>query len=377
MVGSTMHRAIAVSLAGCLLCSALVLVTACKSSEPSESARTSPLSLELVAFDAVVAPRRDRPFIAGETVHLAVSVRGGRPPYDVQVVTKSGDPRLAAASVTVDAPSQEQTTAGLELTLGSEVASGAYALTLRMSDQDGRSASISSEEFQVVGSDAPVHPPAVAPLHARVVDVAGRARRTFFQGEAIAIRATLTVPQDIAIAIVADDERAFMPTQRYPAGEINISIPLIVPRLARVGSYRVDLATSAEQASVPLHIAGTSFSQAESPVVTDLVMYGGPKQRIPQTALLTRGEALRIEAVVGGIETQATARLRVRTRVGKLVASHDFPPIAPADTDAAARSLLSGTWTPDLRLARGRHMLELEVEESGSVSTLYREVVLQ
>ena len=377
MVGGTMHRVIALPLACCLLCSALVVVTACKSTTEPETPRTSPLSLELIAFDAVVAPRRDRPFIAGESIHLDLSVRGGRAPYEVQVATKLGDPRLAAASATLETNAQVHTSAGLELTLGSEVLSGTYALTIRMSDQDGKSASISSEEFQVLGKDAAVHPPAAPPLHARVVDIAGRSRRTFYQGESIAIRATLAVPQDIAVAIVAPDERDFMPKQRYSASDINIDIPLLVPRLARLGSYRVDLATADDQASIDIQIAGTSFPKADAPVLTDLQMYGGPTLRIPQTALLTRGEPLRIEAIVGGIKDAATARLRLRSRVGKEVASLDFPAMTPAATDPAARILFSGSWTPAVSLTRGRHMLELEIEEAGRVSTLYREVVLQ
>lgn len=372
-----MHRVI-VHLLACLApCSALVVGAACQSRGPAEELHTSPLSLELIAFDAVVAPRRDRPFIAGEAVHLDLSVRGGRPPYEVQVATRTGDPRLATASATLEANPQIQTSAGLELTLGSEVISGTYALTIRMSDQDGKSASITSEDFQVVGKDAPLQLPAQPPLYARVVDVAGRARRTFFQGESIAIRATLAVPKAIAIAIVAEDERAFMPKQRYPAGEVAIDIPLRVPRLARVGSYRVDFATEDEQASVAIQIAGTSFAPAGSPTLTNLEIFGGQRLRIPKAALLVRGEPLRIEAVVGGISAQASARLRLRTRVGKQVALHEFPAITPADTDASARALLTGLWTPDPSLARGRHMLELEVEEAGKVSTLYREIVLQ
>ncbi|MCP4449110.1 MAG: hypothetical protein GY811_27820 [Myxococcales bacterium] len=229
----TMLRGLALLVAANLLYGLPLLAFGCKDKNQEATPAPPPLALKLVAFDSALGPRGARPFVAGETVHLALTVRGGRAPYEIQVATRAGDPRLAAASATIQAGSEREISAGLELTLGSEVPSGTYALQIRITDEDGKNSSIAPAAFEVVGSDELLQPPAEPPLHLRVVDVAGRARRTFYQGEAIAIRATLASPEDLAIAIVASDEHPFMPKQRYPAGPVNIDLPLRVPRLAR------------------------------------------------------------------------------------------------------------------------------------------------
>lgn len=372
-----MQRNLALYVAVGLLGALLLSNPGCRKKETASRHDEPKLELELLAFDSSHGPRGERPFISGEKVHLAIRVRGGKAPYELQVATSAGDPRLASASTTVEAKTSAEISAGLELALGTEVPTGTYALTIRVSDDAGTQASLSTESFGVIGSDAPVHPPAEPPLHLRVVDVAGRSRRTFFQGERIAIRATLTVPKDIAIAIVAEDERPFMPAQRYPANATQIDLPLQVPRLARVGSYRVDMATEDEEASVRIDVAGTEFGPASKPTISKLTLYGGPSLRIPQTAVLQRGEPLRIEAIVGGLRARGDARLRLRNRVGKEVVRHEFPAILPTDADPSARTMLEARWTPGADLGPGRHMLEIEVEEDGEMSTIYREIVLQ
>jgi len=335
------------------------------------------LTVEILAFDSATAPRASRPFIAGEKVFIALSIRGGEGPFDAQIFTKSGDPRLASSSTTFESEPSTETAAGLEFPLGAEVPSGDYVLAIRISDHNGLSAIAKSAPFAVLGSNAPQPPREDNALQLKIVDVAGRARPQFYQGEAIEVRATLPSAEDWAIAIVAEDDRQFVPKQHYKGGDTEIFLPLQVPRLARVGRYRVDIATRDGQASVPLNIVGTEFPAAEKPIVTALHLYGGPKQRIPQEGIFDRGVPVRVEAIVGGVSQRASARLRLRTSIGKQVDLLEFPRIEPADTAPTARSLISSFWTPSPTLTAGRHTLEIEVQEADNVSTIFREILIR
>jgi hypothetical protein len=266
---------------------------------------------------------------------------------------------------------------GMDLRLASEVPSGSFRLLLRASDNEGVGASVSSEPFQVVGSDAPLASPVESAASLQVVDVAGRRRARFYQGEKIHIRARVPPGESVAVTILAEDERPFMPTRNYQPKEDRIDLPLQIPRLARVGIYRVMLATGSSESSAPIEVTGKSFAPVRTPVLEELRLLGGKDFRVDRKGALLRGEALRIETRVGGIRQRARAQLRLRSRAGQVVARAELGEIVPSDPHPAARSMLSATWTPEASLLRGRHNLEVEITEGDEVATVYREIVLR
>ncbi len=343
-------------------------------SAPASKA-TQPLRVELLALDAQIAARGTRPFIAGEKALLTLRVEGGVPPYALQILTTQGNPRLASGSLDIEARWSTLEMA-VELDLYSEVQSGSYGLGLRVTDAEGASSDARSQPFEVVGRDAPRSTSSDKSLALQVVDVAGRPRASFYQGEAIRIQALLPSPQEVALAIVAEDERAFMPVRRYQPEDVRLDMKVLVPRMARVGHYRVDLATEALNASVPLAIAGREFPAQTQLGIGELAILGGPNLRAPRPGVLLRGEALWIEAIAGGIHERANAKLRLRDRAGKIVSSLDLADVTPADPHPQARSLVSGRFEPQADLLPGRYTLEVELSEGDQVAVLYRELEL-
>lgn len=365
------------------LCVLIALASAlqCRSEPPEKTEHRANLRVEILAIDASAAPRDGRPFVAGEKAHLTLRVQGGEPPYDLQLATTLGSPTLANASTRVEATSNEAIEVGMDLRLASEVSTGSYGLLVRVTDQQGIGASVRSEPFELVGSDAPLALPLLSPIESpmqlQIVDVAGRARASFYQGEEIHIRAHAEIGESVAVAIVASDERPFMPVREYRVEERPLDLRLRIPRLARVGNYQVQLASRDSQGSVPLRVVGTSFGATQSLTLEELKLLGGQEFRVPRQAALRRGEALRIEARVGGVRERAQARLRLRTREGQVVAKVELGDLVPSDPHPTARSMLSALWTPSEALARGRHVLEIELIEGDDLATLYREVVIR
>jgi hypothetical protein len=352
---------------------AVAVTLQCKAKSEPET-RTGPrLQLEILSLDTSAAPRDGRPFIAGEDARITIKVAGGQPPYDLQLATSLGEPTLANASTRVETTLADAIEVAMDLRLSSEVPSGSYGLLLRVTDQEGIGASVRSEPFDVKGNDTPQAALDPSPLQLQLLDVAGRRRASFYQGEAIRIQAQVEVGTEVSVAILAQDDRPFMPLQRYEATSPVFALDMRIPRLARIGIYRVQVAGQ----SVPLHVVGKNFKPARVPVLEELSLLGGKDQHVPRGASLLRGEALRIEARVGGVQSRARASLRLRTRAGQVVAKAELGEIAPTDLHPAARSLLSETWTPPSTLSRGRHTLEIEVIEGDELATLYREVVLR
>jgi hypothetical protein len=365
----------------CLVASAAVSAQ-CKGDPPAEKTSGSNLQLEILSIEASAGARGERPFIAGEKARITAKLQGGAPPYDLQVATAIGSPTLANASTRVEIPERrddegEAMEVGMDLPLASEVPSGRYGLLLRVTDNEGIGASVRSEPFELIGSNAALAPPIESTTQLQVVDVAGRARARFYQGEEIHIRALVVPGETVAVTILASDDRPFMPMRSYQSQEARVDLPLRIPRLARVGSYRVVLATKSSEAAVPLEVIGEVFAPARTPVLEELQLLGGKDFRVARKGALRLGEPLRVEARAGGVHARARARLRLRTRAGQVVAQAELGEIVPSDPHPAARSMLSATWTPDASLIRGRHVLELEITEGEELATLYREIVLR
>ncbi len=349
----------------------------CKAKNTPAAPPESDLHVEILSWDTSFAVRDDRPFIAGEQARMTLKVEGGVPPYDLQLATSLGEPTLANGSTRIESTTAGASEVAMDLKLASEVPSGSYGLVLRVSDSEGVAASVLSEPFEVIGKDAPEASLDLGRAHLQIVDVAGRRRASFYQGEQIQIRALAASGTRVMVGIFASDDRPFMPMQEYEVKETHFELSLQIPSMARVGEYRVHFAGPDLQASAALHVTGVRFSPARTPVLEKLALRGGPDFRVPRGAVLKRGEALRIEARVGGIQQQAKAILRLRSRTGQVVSHAELGALVPNDPHPAARLLLGAEWTPGPDLPSGRHVLEIEISEADELATLYREIVLQ
>lgn len=351
----------------------------CKSKAPAEVTQESSLKLEILSIDPSAGARDGRPFVAGEEIRITLRLQGGVPPYELQLATATGSPALASASTRLEstAGQDEAIEVGMDLRLGSEAPSGAYDLLLRVTDNEGVGASVKSEVLTVIGRGTPLAPPSQSANQLQIVDVAGRARPEFYQGEEIQIRARVSPGESVSLTLLAADERPFMPTRQYQPKGTQLNLPMRIPRLARVGSYRVLLVTGSGKSSVPFEVVGKAFAPVQTPILEELRLLGGKDFRVPRKAGLRRGETLRIESRVGGIHLRGRVQLRLRTGVGQVVAQAELGEIVPSDPHPAARTMLSATWTPDATLTPGRHNLELEITEGDEVSTIYREIVLR
>ncbi len=356
---------------------ALALTLQCKAQAEPDTETGPKLQLEILSLDTSAGPRDGRPFIAGEDARITIKVEGGNPPYDLQVATSMGAPTLANASTRVETTAVDAIEVAMDLHLSSAVPSGSYGLLLRVTDQDGIGASVRTEPFDVQGNDTPETAVDLSPLHLQVLDVGGRRRESFFQGEKIRLQAQVASGTQVSVAIVAADDRPFMPLQRYEATSPLFALDLRIPRLARVGQYRIQVALQGSQSSVPLHVVGKKFKSTTVPVLEELSLLGGKDLHVPRAASLLRGEALRIEARVGGVQSSARVVLRLRNWTRQVVVHAELSEIVPSDFHPAARTLLSAEWTPPTTLSLGRHMLEIEVMEGDRLATLYREIEIR
>jgi hypothetical protein len=357
---------------------AFAAALACSSrDEQPEPEPKSPTTLpaEIVDLDSALAPRGDYPLIAGEPVRLVLSIGGGTPPFDVKVITSSGDPALAQGGTTID-QGDPPLEAALELPLSPAVKSGHYGLAVQVSSASG-SANLRSEPFEVIGADAPQFKPPQEPPFLQVVDVAGRARQSFYPGEALRVVARFKSPGKVAVGIVASDETELIPRTSFELQSNELDMPLTVPRLIEPGSYGVAVVSDSERAVAPLNVAGKPFPPAGKLGIDGFTLYGGDDLRTPRRGILKRGEKLRVEARVAGGKSEVSLTLRLRTRRGKLVVDQKLVTTDVRNPDPRARFFTAGTWTIPPTLKPGRHMLEVEVIEGDDVATLYREILLR
>lgn len=368
------------ALGSILAIAAVLLALSCReneSSPPRASKSERALRVEILDVDAALRPRGDRPLIAGEALRLALRISGESPPYEVKVITSSGDPRLAEGTTRIgDAQSETPVESALELPLHREVPSGHYGLAVHVSSAKGAGLA-RSEPFEVVGTGAELLPEPAAPPFLEVVDVAGRRRKEFFAGESLRVRARFDGDTRVAVGIIADDDRPFMARASYQLDSGVLDMPLSIPRLARPGHYEVAVASKKHEVTSPLVVTGKPFPPAGKLGVDALTLYGGPDHRTRRKGILTRGEPLRIEARVAGAKKKVKLLVRLRTRTGSVASENDLAAVDVRDADPRARFFATGSWTVPSSLRPGRHTLEIEILEGDHVATLYREVLVR
>ncbi len=348
----------------------LLLITNCKNETTSPS-QTAPLQVAFIHLDTLAFPKGDRPYIAGEVLHATVEIHGGSPPFEIQLMTIKGDPKFTNTSW------QFERTLGIAQSGGktqtnSEVASGRYQLAVRVSDHSGQAKLAHSEVFEVIGK--PAHSSEIAPYSGvSVIDIAGRTRPAFHQGEVLRIRIPPKNNTESTFSIIRADG-TILTSGAFAPQSASALLPL--PRLLRPGIYRIQFEEAAANVVGEFRILGRQFEARSSPAIETIALYGGPANLL-KTTHLSPGQPLRIEARMAGLKGPAELFLRIKTATGNPVYSQSLPPVSPKEVTPTARTIYSTAWTPGGSIPRGKYSLELTVDELGTRSTLSIDVDVQ
>ncbi len=345
--------------------------------EPPEE--TAPRILA-VSIDAANGPRDGGPLIAGEQARVELTVRGGVPPYQLSLRAVSGGAGAPAIDATSELRPTDSSASGIEVATRAAIAksapSGSYRLEVEVADRTGVRAKAAPQSFAVIGAGAPLQPaPEEAPF-IDITDAGGRRRASFVRGEELDVRARLARPGPARATVRVRDPEGELVGERenLPVdADGNLSLRFPVPRLARAGSYEVEV-TAARTAPLRASLAvdGPPFPPASHLVVDDLHIWGGRDGRSPRRGRLRRGESVVIEARVGGARNTPIAILRLpdgsETEISRARVASPSP---------SKRIFLRGKWRVPSSMPAGRSRLELEVTDGDDVSTRYRDVLIE
>ena len=348
---------------------------------------------------------RDLPrFRPGETLVVGFGVRAqGALEVGVKVATSATV--LVEGHTQADIPDGgpgDRATSQLAVTLPADAAAGPAIMTLTVRDQAGR-VGTATEELVVV-------PPRVADVTAtgvltgaRLVDAHLRSVGIGMPGQLLALLPAAELPKgtrfELTFLVVPPD--GTQPTAPMGAPvvrevpDLSFQLPTSVsplyglvvralgPRGAVIGSARVRFAGD---------VPDDERDHLSTLRLTKFQLRGGPGLRALRAGLLRAGERVAISARVGGYKVAGrrpvgdagppefaiglTMAVRLRDRDGKLVAEQERLAVREGTVvTAPPRLLLDAEWTVPAS-ARGRGMLEVEIEDlvGGTVSSVFREV---
>ncbi|MCC6998237.1 MAG: hypothetical protein IT370_26715 [Deltaproteobacteria bacterium] len=391
---------------------ALVMLAGCK--RPGGGGRTPAREVDaalaapgLTLTDVWVAGEsaRDLPrFRPGETLVVGFGVRA-QGALEVTVRVATGAAVLVEGHTRADIPDGgigDRATSQLAVTLPTDAAAGPATMTLTVRDQAGR-VGTATEELVVV-------PPRVADVTAtgvltgaRLVDAHLRSVGVGMPGQLLALLPAgelpkgtrfeltfLVVPPDgtqptapMGVPVVREvpDLSFQLPTSVSPL--YGLMVRALGPRGAVIGSARVRFAGD---------VPDDERDHLSTLRLTKFQLRGGPGLRALRAGLLRAGERVAISARVGGYKVAGrrpagdagapefaiglTMAVRLRDRDGKLVAEQERLAVREGTVvTAPPRLLLDAEWTVPAS-ARGRGMLEVEIEDlvGGTVSSVFREV---
>lgn len=356
-------------------------VAACKD-DPESNARKppprpAPPSQPLVLRDVTVGPaiaRRDSGvIIAGEKVRVGFRVRGGRPPYRVELLAEPLKGELTLAPKKDTAFGVE---AALQTVVDPRVASGTYPIPIRVRDANGAEV-VDEVTVTVVGDSATERPlPDQAPW-VTVVDIAGRQRGGFYRGEQVTILGDLGgMAGEATFTITEPDGTRLVSSAAALEKDEHFEMAMGIPRLARPGDYIVEVSHGKTVARGTLTVFGEPYPPMQKLTIDKLALWGGSDQRTDRKARLIRGETMLVEARFGGWKKQVRGRLRLRDDKGKEIVKTGLGAARPAAPHPDARALLAARWTVPANIERGRFTVEVELREGDHVSSITREVLI-
>ncbi len=350
---------------------------------------------------------RDLPrFRPGETLVVGFGVRA-QGALEVAVKVAGSAAVLVEGRTQADIPDggpSDRATSQLAVTLPADATAGPATMTLTVRDQAGR-VGTATEELVVV-------PPRVADVTAtgvlagaRLVDAHLRSVGIGMPGQLLALLPASEAPPgtrfELSFLVVPPD--GTQPTAPMGAPvvrevpDLSFQLPTSVsplyglvvralgPRGAVLGSARVRFAGD---------VPDDEREHLSTLRLTRFQLRGGPGLRALRAGLLRAGERVAISARVGGYKVAGrrpgstadagpaefaiglTLAVRLRDRDGKLVAEQERLAVREGTVvTAPPRLVLDAEWTVPAS-ARGRGMLEVEIEDlvGGTVSSVFREV---
>lgn len=345
--------------------------------EPSDL--TPPRIVEL-SIDAANRPRDGGPLIAGEEARVELRIHGGAPPYQITLRARpdgAGAPALEAhTEVRPDEPNAGGVEVATRASIEPAAASGSYRLEVEVADRTGARAHAAPQSFSVIGAGAALLPAPEAVPFVDITDAGGRRRASFIRGEELSLHAQLAQPAPTKATVRVRDPAGELVGERNDLpvdADGNLSLSFPVPRLARAGTYEVEVtADSAPPLRGRLAVDGPAFPPATRLVVDDLHIRGGADGRSLRRGRLRRGETVLIEARVGGARNAPVAILRLPDGSETEISSASVASPAPDK-----RIFLRGQWRVPGTMPAGRSRLELEVTDGDDVSTRYRDVLIE
>lgn len=365
------------------------------------------LAVADVTVDAADEPRGDNALIAGEKVRIGLRITGGQPPYRGVIRAHKIGARPGDAGVSpIDAefrpnsqpdsqpkkPPQKQPDdqsgdadplsdaieVGLHTVLNRQSLSGVYQLRATVTDSAGREATATSGDMQLIGNDADVLPDADQGPHIAIFDVAGRRRRTFVRGEAVTIQIRLPGAREALIKLIDPTGAPMAETSLPMTGDGVVQFPVAIPRLAQIGAHIVAARSRAGSldATGTLEVTGRPWAPAGKLVIDAMAVYGGRDGRAPRAVILRRGEALEIEARIGGGRQRVELSVRLSGHLG-VVSEKDLGHATIERPSPMRRVFARGSWTVPTGIPVGRYQLQLQAAEGKLVSMRAREVVIR
>ena len=341
---------------------------------PRPSLPEQPLAIRDITVGPALARRDSGIIVAGEKVRVGFRVRGGRPPYRVELVAEPVKGELTLAPNETTAFGVE---AALQMIVDVGVATGTYPVPIRVRDANG--AQVDSESMiQVVGANGQEPTPLPGkPPWVTVVDIARRRRGGFYRGEQVTILGDLGGKSGEASVTITEPDGTLVASSVAPVEQDKpFEMALGVPRLARPGAYAIVVTQGRTVARGVLQVAADPYPPVDKLTIDELALWGGSDQRTDRKARLIRGEAMLVEARFGGWKEQVRGRLRLRNDRGKEVYKTGLGAARPAAPRPDARALLAARWTVPDKIERGRYTVVIEIQEGDDVSASFREVLI-
>lgn len=390
------------------LCAALATI-ACDGQRSDDSTRVVPpderqngsespiraLTVTELTIDAAAQPRDGNGLIAGENARIGLRITGGQPPYrgvirsqQIGAVSGAGQVMLIDAEFQPDAPADGKQTSpdapsdaieiGIRARLDRRALTGVYQVSATVTDATGREATTNSGDVSIIGDDAQVLPAPTRAPYVEVLDAAGRRRRSFVRGEPVAIRVKLPGADQALIALRDPSGILLAETTLPTTASGEVIFPLSVPRLAQLGAHEIIAQGQPRQgrATGALEVQGRSWAPIVQLQIDAMAIYGGRDGQAPRAVILRRGEALVLEARIGGGQQRVGLSVRLSGHVG-VVSEADLGQTPVARPSAMTRIYARGPWTVPEKIPVGRYQMQLQATEGDRVSVRSREVIIR
>ena len=346
---------------------------------------SSALSITEVWLDAANSPRGDYPLIAGEPILFGFRIRGGEPPYKVNVhsqhTQKDSTPAPLHAQLTVEPENADSK--GLEVGAAGAIESlsisGAYSVEVSATDANNKEAKSTPIKFSVVGVNEQfsLKRGANNKKSIHVVDAMEKRRTAYFPGERIQVRAfNIPTAKTSATLTIEKSKKKVLKRESLTDHGNGLRIPIDLPRELRGGIY---IATIRFSRGRRQEFVSTEFEIKTPPPETtkkmrarSMSILGGAKLRAPRGAILRRKEQLVAETEVLDARTAPSGQMVIRRPDRGEILRKDLT--LSNWNSSFARVFLKTDFSIPENAPKGKAIIEIRITEGRNISSLFREI---